>query len=174
MDELNNRLTENGHTPVKVRITVDFSRDMNDRLPQWPFQYAALDEALLLMRRSWWMCKIDMSRFFHQIPLALSVRKYFGFKWKGKSYMYNGLPFGVSLAPAVASLISAEVSFLLKSMGIPNTVYIDDIFITAPTQQQCQQLLEKAITIIASLGLKVNDVKGGRTLSTARIFGNSH
>ena len=62
-------------------------------------------------------------------------------------FAYNRLPFGVSLAPGI---FQRTMESLLK--GIPNVlVYLDDILITGPTQEQHMKNLHAVLIVSVKL-----------------------
>ena len=55
--------------PVKVRFCVDASVLLNPFIKKWRFPYASIHDAVSLLQKGWFMARIDLKRFFQQLPL---------------------------------------------------------------------------------------------------------
>lgn len=150
--------------PVKVRYCVDASILLNPLVKRWHFPYATVHDAVKLLQPQWFMSKLDLEKYFNQLPLhpddwlLLGVRIPDDFSDPTsplRSYLSAYAQFGGSPFPALANAIMSAVSAILRSHGIPNVFLTDDIFVCGATREECQANVDKAIAIIRHLGLKL-------------------
>lgn len=162
-DALNDALTRNGHNPVKTRLVIDFrAGNYNDMLEDFPFSYASIHDAVALAfkKRDPHFSKIDFTQYFLQVPIATESRDYLGISCRNQCYRYTGMPFGIKLAPAVASLVSAEIVRLAKlKFDIDSIVYLDDILVVSDGIDQAHQQKRQLLDLLTSLRFQVNEQK---------------
>jgi hypothetical protein len=142
---------------LKPRVTADLSAvGLNSATPRWPFQYVQLSELSRLASPGWWMGKIDLKGYFTQLPIHPSSQGYLGIRWEGVSYVYTSVPFGLALAPAFASWVSAELAAMMRKRGVAVVlVYLDDFLFAASTKELCQEYMEVALALLKELGVEV-------------------
>jgi hypothetical protein len=163
IDDLNRIISNNSHIPllkpVKCRLCVDYSRQINPLLAHLPLRYVTVQDAISLITPGAFMAKIDLKSMFLQIPLHPHVRPYFAYLYNGKTWIPTRTLFGASPHPALANMLTGFVSNILSHHGIRNVIMTDDIFITAATALQLQQHLDKTLEILHLLGWIVNPNK---------------
>jgi hypothetical protein len=164
LDALNAAIAAHRHLdpclkPVKTRLCLDLSREVNPHLRKWGLSYEGVPHALRLVSRGCFMAKIDLASMFWQIPLHKKVQKYFAYRHNNKSFVCRRMPFGASPAPALANTLTGFLSNLLTSMGIPNVIMTDDIFIVGDTEAVCNARVERALVAVRRLGWQVNPDK---------------
>jgi hypothetical protein len=82
------------------------------------------------------------------------------------------MPFGLSTAPAWASLVSAELTRMLNARGCPCTIaYLDDFFIIAPTEAEAQKGLDMALAMLREFNIEVAPEKVAPPSQQATILG---
>lgn len=54
---------------IKVRFCIDLSSLVNPFTFKWPFSYASCSDLVALVGPGWYMAKLDLERFFNQLPL---------------------------------------------------------------------------------------------------------
>ena len=166
--------------PIKIRFCIDSSKTLNPHLAHWPFSYASVSDAIALLKRGWWMARIDLEKFFNQILLHISDWKYLGVNldelakligeldhWRAQGIDVSEAidlvsayaQFGVASFPALANALMAATAAILRHAGIPNCFLTDDVFVCGATEEACQQHLDKALSIIASLGWRYQPTK---------------
>ena len=147
--------------PLKVRFVIDASILLNPFVKKWKFKYATIHDAVRLIRRFWYMARIDLRKFFNQIPLHRDDWAMFGVelpkdlhtlgdaleKWVSAFAHFGGRPF-----PALVNAIMSLVSAILTATGIPNVFITDDIFVCGPTFEACQAILDRAVSYLIQLG----------------------
>jgi hypothetical protein len=145
--------------PIKVRLCLDASRLLNPYLAHWPFQYATVQDAVALIQPGWYMAKIDLEKYFNQLPLHCDDHPLLGAFIRGRSYVSQYAQFGVSSFPAWSNAVMAAVYWILKDMGIKVVFMTDDLFLCAATKAECQALLDTVVAVLRALGLKLQRAK---------------
>ena len=165
--------------PVKVRVCMDLSRNLNDFCPDWPFRYADIHEVVSLLEPNCWMAVLDLEKWFLQLPTHRSRWKYQTF-FDPRTHRYRAYrrtPFGFKLAPAFASAISSEICHILRSRGVNARVafkcscFVDDLIIIGATQAECEAALQLALSTLSELGFPVQDEKVVRPAQVVEYLG---
>lgn len=143
----------------KPRVAIDLSRNLNSFLKYVYFQYSNVDDAVAASYPGCWYGKLDLSNCFLSFPLHPSVRRYFHFCFEGTLYQFTSMPFGLSTAPYVCTLLLSVLSFALTNLGISHIIYLDDILMIGKTRSLVQEQLALAQVEIARFGLIVNTTK---------------
>ena len=99
--------------------------------------------------------KLDMSQAYLQLPLDDNSKELVTINTHKGLFQYNRLPFWVSAAPAVFQ--RCMESLLQGCAGV--SIYLDDILVTGSTMEDHLVKLDKALSIIATAGLKLNKAK---------------
>ena len=71
-----------------------------------------------LLKPGDWMTKVDLKDAYFMIPVATNHRSLLQFKWIGKTYQFNCLPFGLSSAPWVFTKTTKPIVAILRTMGL--------------------------------------------------------
>ena len=148
--------------PLKVRICLDCSRNLNDHLPDWKFRYDAADHVCSLLSPGDWLSVIDISKYYLRLPVHPSSRKFFTVRdpRDGSYRQYHRVPFGHKNAPAFASLFSAELSCILRhELGIDVSAYIDDFLFVSSSAAEGDRHIQEALAIFDAIGLPVSTKK---------------
>jgi len=143
----------------KPRVVVDLSRNLNTHLEYEYFQYSCVDDAVEASYPGCWYGKLDLTNCFLSFPLHPSVRRYFCFRFDGCLYQFTHMPFGLSIAPRVCTLLLSVVAFALRRAGIRHVRYLDDFFLIGSSRKEVSQQLITAQTVITGFGLVVNPDK---------------
>lgn len=91
------------------------------------FKMENLETVKNLVRKNDWLAKLDLRDAYLTVPVLPSHQKFLRFSWKGKTFQFVCLAFGLSSAPRIfTKLMKAVVSFL-RERGIRLVIYLDDI-----------------------------------------------
>ena len=108
--------------PKKPRLVIDLSRNLNDNLT-----YSSVLTAVDLSTPNCWYRKLDLSKCFLSFPLHPSALPYFIFQFEGTLYQVTRLPFRLSSAPRICTLLLSVLQNELHHSGISRLVrYLDD------------------------------------------------
>uniref|UniRef100_A0A1B6G9I6 RNA-directed DNA polymerase n=1 Tax=Cuerna arida TaxID=1464854 RepID=A0A1B6G9I6_9HEMI len=72
-----------------------------------------------------WLTSIDLTASYWQIPLSQESRQYTGFQFRGKTYHYKVVPFGISTSQA--ALVHALDRVFADEVEDFTLIYVDDI-----------------------------------------------
>lgn len=143
----------------KVRLCLDLSRNFNDLVKKRSFKLLSLREAVLLSKPGSYYGKMDLSACFLSFPLAHNYSKLMGFCLGGESYRFTGVPFGLSSAPRVVSLLLDVVSATLVDRGVEHVRYLDDFLFVGPSAAQVLANMRVAAATLHEFGLVNNLAK---------------
>ena len=73
------------------------------------------------------------------------------------------LPFGINLAPRVFTKILRPVHSMLAAKGVNLLMYLDDWLVYAPSQHQCETMVQTTLEVGARMGLAFNLAKSQLT-----------
>ncbi|KAM9974314.1 hypothetical protein ACTFIR_012835 [Dictyostelium discoideum] len=87
----------------------------------------------------------------------------FRFVWKGSHYRWKTMPFGLSTAPRIFTMLLRPVLRMLRDINVSVIAYLDDLLIVGSTKEECFKLnLEKSVLeptqSITFLGLQIDSV----------------
>ncbi|KAL8609039.1 hypothetical protein ACOMHN_065265 [Nucella lapillus] len=117
-----------------------------------------------------WAASIDLKDAYFHINIAQAHRKYLRFVWRGRTFQFKALPFGLSLAPFVFTKVCTEVASLARTRAIRLRCYLDDWLILAETQELCQMHVLHLRNLCLCLGFLLNEEKCDLTPSQTFNF----
>ena len=80
-------------------------------------------------------------------------------RWKGQTYVWTHLPFGLSASPYLFCKILRETIKDLRLRGIRINCYMDDILILATTPEKCSRATTTVMRTLERFGWKINTEK---------------
>ena len=96
-----------------------------------------------------------MSGYYH-VGLFHESRKYVGFEWGGKYYVYNCFPFGLSTAPWFFSKVMRELVMHWRSGSIRVLPYLEYFMFMERGFWQWVRFARRAEKDLFLAGLKIN------------------
>jgi hypothetical protein len=145
----------------KPRICVDFKRNFNDYLTDFPFHYQSVQAAAELAAECTdhelpaFFCKLDISACFLSFPIHPDDRDFYVVQAGGDFYEFVCLAFGHKSAPFIVSTLLDVVSSALLDAGIEHSRYLDDFFIVATSAARAAASAHAAAAIIRDFGLAI-------------------
>ena len=112
-----------------------------------------------ILQQGDWMTKVDLKDAYFAIPIAEKDRPFLSFRWGGKTYQFNCLPFGLSSAPWVFTKTTKCIMIFLRTLGLRIIIYIDDILILAESEETAREHTACLIFLLENLGFTVNREK---------------
>lgn len=112
-----------------------------------------------LVKQGDWMAKVDLKDAYFLIPIYPGHQKYLRFQWKGQTYQFHCLPFGLSCAPRVFTKVMKPVVAFLRERGVRLIIYLDDILILSDDQLKLNRQLSLIRELFQALGLVINEEK---------------
>lgn len=105
------------------------------------------------------MASLDLKDAYFLVAIHSTYKKFLRFRWQGKLYEFNVLPFGLSTAPFVFTKILKPVMCLLRSLGLLSTIYLDDVCMIGKTYSDCVNNVTQTKNMLESLGFIINESK---------------
>ena len=96
------------------------------------------------------MFKVDLSRYFRQIPLDPGDYSLIGYVINGKIYFDKVLPMGMRSAPYIAQRITNAIAYIHRSLKYFLLNYVDD-FVGAELQNQAWMAYQALTNLLDSL-----------------------
>ena len=96
------------------------------------------------------MFKVDLSRYFRQIPLDPGDYSLIGYVIDGKIYWDKVLPMGLRSAPYIAQRITNAIAYIHRQMQYFLLNYVDD-FVGAEFRQKAWQAFTALTTLLQEL-----------------------
>ena len=102
--------------------------------------------------------KIDLSRYFRQIPLDPGDYSLIGYIINGEIYFDKVLPMGMRSAPYIAQRITNAISFIHRSLQYFLLNYVDD-FVGAEVKEKAWEAYWALTHLLQSLGVETSEDK---------------
>lgn len=154
----------------KLRLIHQLQR-LNDQLHQ-PAHFKMEDLSVVApqLQEDDLMMTLDLDQAYHHVEIHPAHRKYLGFEWEGRFYVWNVLPFGLNQSPLVFTKVLRPVVAFLRRCGLRVNLYLDDWLILIRKSQNAEEHLLKVLTLLCNLGLHVNFAKSSLTPSQTVVY----
>ena len=139
----------------KFRLTVNM-RYVNRHLGKKRFRMEGLKDLAHLAEKGDHAVSYDLMSGYYHVCLHPESRTFVGFKWEGKYYTYNCLPFGLSTAPWVFTKVMRELVMLWRRDGVRVLPYLDDFMFMTHGFVACTRLARRVEKDFLSAGLRIN------------------
>ena len=96
--------------PYSLQLHVNLSRNLNEPLEYEYFSYASVLDAVKRSFPGCWYGKLDLFNCFLSFPLHLFVFVHFIFRFEGRLYQFQRMPFGLSVAPRIRTLLLSAIA----------------------------------------------------------------
>ena len=157
LSQVNLKLATLGLNELKARLTNDLTASGVNRAAYTPpFRYPNIADGLRIIQRDCYLAKGDVSRYFHQFPIAYAVRWIFMLVYAGVRYCLTRCGFGFSPCPYYCSTWAAEFRMWMRSEGIPCTHMVDDWMTTGKSEKEACRNLEAIKAKLESVGLSMS------------------
>ena len=153
----------------EFRVILDLTQ-LNYWIEYEPFKMTSLQTATEMLRPGCWMGSVDLKDAYYSVPLAQEFNKFLKFMCGGKLYQFLGMPNGLSSAPRLFTKVLTPVFASLRELGHECFPYIDDSFVVADTQEDCQESLIQLAHTLDQLGFVVHDTKSQLLPTTKLVF----
>lgn len=154
----------------KLRLIHDLQR-LNSQLHQPAcFKMEDLSVVAPQLEEDDLMMTLDLDQAYHHVEIHSAHRKYLGFEWQGRYYVWNVLPFGLNQSPLVFTKVLRPVVAHLRQRGLRVNLYLDDWLILVKKGQQSRAVLLQVLTLLRDLGLHVNFAKSSLAPSHSVVY----
>lgn len=134
-------------------------KKLNEHIEYHHFKMDSLPNALQLMKPNCWMAVLDLKDAYYSVPIRTEDRKYLRFEHEGQLYEFVCLPNGLSSAPRIFTKLLKPALAKLREDGVLLVIYIDDIILFADDPQTLVIFIQRAITLLQSLGFTIHSDK---------------
>ena len=142
-------------------------KKFNKNLKKYKFRMETFAQVRQWIQPNYFVVGLDLKDQFLSVPINKRFRKFLRFKWQGKIYEWQVLPFGLKCSPRVVTKLLKPVMALLRStFGIFITIYMDDMLIQAKTKSEAYLHAQITILVLLCLGWEVNWEKSNLIPST--------
>lgn len=113
-----------------------------------------IDEILLRFANKGYFSSTDFSKAYYQMRLHPKDQKYTGFVYKGRSYVFQRVPFG--LRNSGAALVQC-LDEIMNNAGLQDTtLYVDDILVHSTDFERHLEALGKLLPLLIQNNLVLN------------------
>jgi hypothetical protein len=117
-----------------------------------------------------WMCKIDLSPAYFHVNLLESHRRFLRIIYNKELLEMTCLPFGLSTAPKVFSILTNWIAQKLRQGNVRILVYLDDFLLAHQDPVVLSNHVKMTLNILQTLGWCVNLEKSVTTPRTSLTY----
>lgn len=152
-----------------MRTVIDLS-SLNKYLDPPQFSMTKNSDVRSALHKGLWAASVDLKDAYFQVPIHPAARKFFRVAWGGKVYQFKALPFGLSTAPWLFTLIVKPLVAHMHALGFQMFAYLDDWLVIGESREACQKAVDSLVTLAVSLGFRINYDKSELTPSQKFVF----
>lgn len=145
-------------TPGQYRLIFDL-RYVNSYLAPPRFKMESWTSAVKAVRSGCYFTKTDLKSGYSHVQIRPSDRKYLGFSWRNQDYVYNVLPFGLSISPWIFTKMLRPVLLEMRRRAVQIFAYVDDILLVSDSIEACRRETLELRALLARLGWIINPEK---------------
>jgi Reverse transcriptase (RNA-dependent DNA polymerase) len=123
------------------------------------FKMENIDTVRFTIRQGDWCAIIDLKDAYMTVPIWKGHQKFLQFIWKGKTFQFTCLPFGLSASPWAFTKILKVPAAHLRKNGIRIVIYLDDMLILGASQDGASLAVNAVISLLTGLGFVINEKK---------------
>jgi len=109
----------------KLRLILDL-RVLNKSLATFRFRCDGLDCLAEMYRKGDYVVQFDLKSAYHHIDMWPPHCQYLGFRWRGQTYVFCSLPFGLSTAPYCFNKVTRVLVKHWRGKGYRCFLFYDD------------------------------------------------
>ena len=145
-------------------------RPLNFYIKPKHFRMESLSTVLQSLPTGWWATSIDLKDAYLHVPIHIGHREFLQFIYRGTTYQFRCLPFGLSTAPRVFTRVTKVIAAFLRQRHVHLFMYLDDWLILGPTSQDTLLALQQTVDLTLRLGFIINTAKSSLTPSQQPIY----
>src|SRR4051794_10352144 len=142
----------------KKRAVLD-ARRLNRHIRYAHFKMENIGILRKAIQKNDWTVKIDIKDAYLHVPMHADSKRFLAFRWKGKTYQFKAMPFGISSAPRVFTKLIRAALAPLRKQGIRILAYLDDFLLMASTKAEAEKQARLVKKHLEMLGFILNDLK---------------
>jgi hypothetical protein len=125
---------------------------INSFMQDLPFRYERLRDILTFLQKGGFIASWDLKSGYFHVLIHPQYRTYFGFKFGGAYFHFNGVCFGWKQACYVFTVVMQEVFLEVRARAIPVSAYIDDVITADPRYEKCLWSVVRIVKLLDLLG----------------------
>ena len=134
-----------------IQICGDYKLTLNAVAKTDSYPLPRIEDIFASLSNGKTFTKLDLAHAYQQIPVAEDAKKLTTVHTQKGLFQYTRLPFSVAPAPA---LFQRTMDSILQ--GLPHvSVYIDDILITGPSDEDHLKTLDKVLSRLETAGARL-------------------
>ncbi|KAM9957113.1 hypothetical protein ACTFIR_003850 [Dictyostelium discoideum] len=118
------------HRPV-----LDLKR-LNTYINNQSFKMEGIKNLPSMVKQGYYMVKLDIKKAYLHVLVDPQYRDLFRFVWKGSHYRWKTMPFGLSTAPRIFTMLLRPVLRMLRDINVSVIAYLDDLLIVGSTKRR--------------------------------------
>lgn len=130
--------------PKKFRLVIDM-RELNLFLVLAKCKFEGLGSILRLASKGWWAFSFDLEQGYFHFLMRREDQNWLAFEWKGVTYAYRVMPFGLAVLPLWFTKILRTVIRKWRAQGIFVVAYLDDFIVLASSAEELLRIREEII-----------------------------
>jgi len=127
-------------------------------------------EGRTLFEQSSYGGTINVSSAYHHVEMHETAHPFLGFEWGGIFYKFIVLPFGISTAPRIFSLVMGHCVRFLRYKGVSLISFLDDLIFAHATGRGAIQSAQLTIRILRQFGWLIHPTKCVGTTEATQSF----
>jgi len=109
-----------------------------------------------LISHNCFLATIDLQDAYRSIAICKEHRRFLKFRWQGKLYHCNCVPFGLSSAPFIFFKFLEPVMATLRVKQFSLVIFLDDILSIGNTFNSCKENVNEKIELLSPLGFRIS------------------
>ena len=151
-----------------IRICGDYKLTVNAVSKTDPYPLPRIEDIFASLSGGKTFTKLDLEHAYQQVPLTKEAQKYTTVNTHKGLFQYLRLPFGIASAPGI---FQRTMETILQDL--PHVcVYLDDILVTGPTEEQHLATLEEVLRRLDTAGVRLKHKKCAFMLPSIEYLGH--
>lgn len=138
-----------------IRICGDYKVTINNSVEEETYPLPNTEDLFATLAGGKWFSKLDLSHAYQQLELSPESEKYLTVNTHRGLYRYHRLSYGVSSAPSIFQGVMDQVLQGLEGV----TCFLDDILVTADTEQAHLLRLAEVLSRLEKFGIRAKSTK---------------
>jgi hypothetical protein len=134
-------------------------KPLNKSIRPPKFRMETLASVMRCPIKNKWAASLDLKDAYLHVPIHRHDQRWLRFQILGQTYQFRCLPFGLSTAPRVFTLVVRAVAAYLRRRGMNLCMYLDDWLIYGETYQSTLNQISLVVREVQRLGFIINGPK---------------
>jgi len=131
-------------------------KPLNQSIAKRQFKMATVKSVASAIRPGDFAVSIDMKDAYLHVPILSSHKKFLKFIYKGVTYQFKVLPFGLSSAPRTFTKLTRVVILHCRCLGLRLILYLDDGLLLARPRELAARHRDVLVGLLLDLGWVIN------------------